>query len=40
MVIYADFEDKFRTLFGAHFIHTKYRFEAQEFRSPMLQKSP
>ena len=35
--IYSDFEDKFGALSGVHFIHTIYRFEAREVRSPTLQ---
>ena len=30
-------QDTFRALFRVHFIHTIYRFEAWEVRSPMLQ---
>ena len=36
-IIYFDFEDKFGALYGVHYIHTIYRFEAQEVRSPTLQ---
>ena len=36
-IIYSDIEEKFRVLFGVHFIHTIYRFEAREVRSPTLQ---
>ena len=36
-IIYSDFEDKFRTLLGVHCIHTIYRFESWEVRSPTLQ---
>ena len=36
-IIYSDFEDKFRALPGVHCIHTIYRFEAREVRSPTLQ---
>ena len=35
-IIYFDFEKKFRALTGVHYIHTMYRFEAREVRSPML----
>ena len=35
--IYFDFEDKFGALLGVHFIHTIYRFEYLEVRSPTLQ---
>ena len=35
--ISSDFEDKFGALSGVHFIHTIYRFEAREVRSPTLQ---
>ena len=35
--IYSYFEDKFGALLRVHFIHTIYRFEAQEVRSPTLQ---
>ena len=35
-LIYSDFEDKFRALYGAHYIHTIYRFEAWEVRSQTL----
>ena len=34
--IYSEFEDKFRALTGVYFIHTIYRFEDQEVRSPTL----
>ena len=34
--IYFDSEDKFGALFGVHFLHTIYFFEAREVRSPML----
>ena len=33
-IIYFDFEDKFGALYGVHYIHTIYRFEAREVRSP------
>ena len=36
-IIYSDFEDKFGALSGVHYIHTIYRFEAREVRSPTLQ---
>ena len=36
-IIYSDFEDKFGALFGVHYIHTIYRFEAWEVRSLTLQ---
>ena len=36
-IIYSDFEDKFGALFGVHYIHTIYRFEAWEVKSPTLQ---
>ena len=36
-IIYSDFEGKFRVLPEVHCIHTIYRFEAQEVRSPTLQ---
>ena len=36
-IIYSNFEDKFRGLCGVHYIHTIYRFEAWEVRSPTLQ---
>ena len=36
-IIYSEFEDKFRVFFGAHYIHSIYRFEAWEVRSPTLQ---
>ena len=36
-IIYSDFEEKFGVLYGVHYIHTIYRFEAQEVRSPILQ---
>ena len=32
--IYSNFEEKFRILYGVHFIHTIYRFESWEVRSP------
>ena len=35
--MYFDFEDKFRAIYGIHFIHTIYRFEAWEVMSPTLQ---
>ena len=35
--IYFDFEDKFRAIYGIHFIHTIYRFETWEVMSPTLQ---
>ena len=35
-IIYFDFEEKFRELPGFHYIHTIYRFEAQEVRSLTL----
>ena len=35
--IYFDFEDKFGALLRVHFIHTIYRFEYREVRSPTLQ---
>ena len=35
-IIYFDFEDKFGALYGVHYIHTIYRFEAWEVRSPTL----
>ena len=35
-IIYSEFEDKFRALTGVYFIHTIYRFEDQEVRSPTL----
>ena len=35
--IYSKFEDKFRALFRANFIHTIYLFEAREVKSPILQ---
>ena len=34
--IYSEFEDKFRALSGAYYIHTLYRFKAREVRSPTL----
>ena len=36
-IIYSDFEDKFRALFKVYCIHTIYRFEAREVRSPTVQ---
>ena len=36
-IIYFDFENKFRALIGVHCIHTIYRFETREVRSPTLQ---
>ena len=36
-IIYSDFEDKFGALSRVHYIHTIYRFKAQEVRSPTLQ---
>ena len=36
-IIYSDFEDKFRGLPEVYCIHTIYRFEAREVRSPTLQ---
>ena len=36
-IIYSDFENKFRALYGVHCIHTIYRFEAWEVRNPTLQ---
>ena len=36
-IIYFDFEEEFRELPEFHYIHTIYRFEAQEVRSPTLQ---
>ena len=36
-IIYFDFEEKFGALSGVYYMHTIYCFEAQEFRSPMLQ---
>ena len=36
-IIYFDFENKCRALPGVHCIHTIYRFEAREVRSPTLQ---
>ena len=35
-IIYSEFEDKFRALSGAYYIHTLYRFKAREVRSPTL----
>ena len=35
-IIYSDLEDKFGVLSGVHYIHTIYRFEAWEVRSPTL----
>ena len=35
--IYSDFKEKFRDFSRVHFIHTIYRFEAQEIRSPRFQ---
>ena len=36
-IMYSDFEDKFGALSAVHYIHTIYRFEAWEVRSPILQ---
>ena len=36
-IIYFDFKNKFRALYGVHCIYTIYRFEPQEVKSPMLQ---
>ena len=36
-IIYSDFEDKFGALSGVHCIHTIYRFEAREVKSPTVQ---
>ena len=36
-IIYFEFEDKFGALYGVHYIHTIYRFEAWEVKSPTLQ---
>ena len=35
--IYSDLEDKFKVLSKVHFIHTIYRFEDREVRSPTFQ---
>ena len=35
-IIYSEFEDKFKELYKVHYIHTIYRFEAQEVRSSVL----
>ena len=32
--IYSEFQEKFGKLNGVHFIHTIYRFESWEVRSP------
>ena len=34
--IYSEFEDKFEALSRVHFIHTIYRFESWEVKSPKL----
>ena len=36
-IINSDFEEKFRGLYRVYYIHTIYRFKAQEVRSPTLQ---
>ena len=36
-IIYSDFDDIFRGILGVHCIHTIYRFESWEVRSPTLQ---
>ena len=36
-IIYSDFQEKFGALSRVHYIHTIYRFEAWEVRSPTLQ---
>ena len=38
-IIYSDFEDKFEALYGVHYIHAIYGFEAWEVRSPTDRKS-
>ena len=35
-IIYSDFEDKFGALSEVYYIHTIYRIEAREVRSPTL----
>ena len=35
-IIYSDFEEKFRALSGAYYIHNLYRFEDREVRSLTL----
>ena len=35
--IYFNFVDNFGALFGVHFMHTIYRFEARKVRSPTIQ---
>ena len=35
-IIYSNFEEKFRGLSRVHCIHTIYRFEAREVKSPMF----
>ena len=36
-IIYSEFEENFGALYGVHYIHTIYCFEAREVRSPTLQ---
>ena len=36
-IIYSNFEDKFGALSRVYYIHTIYRFESQEVKSPTLQ---
>ena len=36
-IIYSDFEEKFRALSRANYIHTLYHFEAREVRSLTFQ---